>query len=54
MSDRTSAAELLCSDYWCGMSDISEIATEGLIEKGGVSKITSYIVTHNKIEKIGD
>ena len=32
MSDRTSAAELLCSDYWRGMSDISEIATEGLIE----------------------
>ena len=54
MSDRTSAAELLCSEYWRGMSDISEIATEGLIEKGGVSKITSYIVTHNKIEKIGD
>lgn len=54
MSGRTSAAELLCSDYWRGMSDISEIATEGLIEKGGVSKITSYIVTHNKIEKIGD
>jgi len=54
MRDRTSAAELLCSDYWRGMSDISEIATEGLIEKGVVSKITSYIVTHNKIEKIGD
>ena len=34
MSDRTSAAELLCSNYWCGMSDISDIATEGLIEGG--------------------
>ena len=32
MSDRTSADELLCSNYWRGMSDISEIATEGLIE----------------------
>lgn len=54
MRDRTSTADSLCSKYWSELSDISEITTEGLIEKGIISKITPYVVTHNKIEKIGD
>lgn len=52
MRDRTSTADSLCSKYWSELSDISEITTEGLIEKGIISKITPYVVTHNKIEKI--
>ena len=54
MRDRTTTADTLCSKYWSELSDISEITTEGLIEKGIISKITPYVVTHNKIEKIGD
>ena len=51
MRDRTSTADSLCSKYWSELSDISEITTEGLIEKGIISKITPYVVTTSVRDK---
>ena len=52
MRDITLTKEILGFYYWNGKCDVSGITTEGLVEKGIVSKITPYVVTHTKIDKL--
>lgn len=52
MRDITLTKEILGFYYWKGKCDVSGITTEGLVEKGIVSKITPYVVTHTKIDKL--
>ena len=52
MRDITLTKEILGFYYWNGKCDVSDITTEGLVEKGIVSKITPYVVTHTKIDKL--
>lgn len=52
MRNSVSTKESLSEEYWQGNCDMGVIDVEGLVEKGKVVAITSYLVTHNNIKEL--